>query len=229
MRNFAKAKTCIAIFSLGAALCAPAAMAFGLGDLVGGGKPAAASSASAGDPDAFLKLALDAEKLMNNSLALMVTSLVSKDKQAALADQKMAANAITDDKEKEAKQAEWHKSELAAIQEATSNKQFDADVNNLDAKKKAELGASAFNFMLALLKDKDLVGQVSGLISSLSSNPMNLFKVGSIKDASVSLSNQMSDASQVAGKMPDIFKAVQVTAPTSASEKAKDVESTKEE
>ena len=91
----------------------------------------------------------------------------------------------------------------------------------MDDKKKEGLAASAFNFMLALLKDKDLVDQAKGLISGMATNPASLGKMGGVKDAASSLSNQLTAASQIAGKMPDIFSAVNVKAPASKDDKAK--------
>jgi len=218
MRIFSKTKSCIAVLSLGVVLFAPTAMAFGLGDLTGS-KPAA--GATAGDPDAFIKSAQEADALMNNSVGSLFKALTSKNDQAQVEEQQKAANAATDPKAKAVLVEKIQESQLAGIAAANANKSFDSDIGKLDATKKANLGASAFNFMLALLKDKDLIGQAQGLISSLSSNPMNIGKLGAIKDASGNLSSQMTAASNVAGMMPKIFKAVKVEAPTKADEKPK--------
>lgn len=216
MRYFSKTKTSIVMLTLGAALCTPAALAFGLGDLVGGGS----KSAAAGDPDVFIKSAQDADTLMNNSVGSLFKALASKKDQAAVEERKKAANTATDPKEKAALQAAVIKSELAAVEEAASVKNFDSDIAKFDANKKANLGASAFNFTLALLKDKDLVEQAQGLISSLSSNPMNMGKLGAIKDASANLSSQMTAATKLASVMPSIFKAVKMEAPTKSDASA---------
>jgi hypothetical protein len=158
---------------------------------------------------------------MNNSVTLMTRALLSKEKVAEFDARKKAALSMTDAADKKAGLAEVKKSELAGINEFLGNAKAEQDIKKMDGKKKEELAASAYNFMLALLQDKALVEQSKGLVSSLSSNPMNLSKVGSIKDAGSSLSNQISAASDVAGKMPKIFSAVGVTAPTSKDEKQK--------
>ena len=218
-----KSKLYIALVALGVAFCSPQVMAFGLGDLTGGGK---SNSASAGDPDAFLKSAQAAEALMKGSLDHLSNSLLAKEKSADFAAQRKAANDITNSKEKDAKNLAIAKSEAAALAEATNSADLKDKINKMDSNQKGEVAASAFNFALALLQDKELSGQASGLISSLSSNPMNIGKLGSIKDVASSLSNQMSSGAQLATKMPTIFSAVGVSAPTSKDDKPKDVKAT---
>ncbi len=216
-----KNKIAIAILAVSAALASPHAVAqFGglISALVGGG-----GSSSAPNPDEFLKSALTAEKLMNNSVVLMATSLSTKEKSAELVAARAAANAMTDPAEKQAKKLEVQKSEQAALAQALADSNVDQKVKAMDVKQKGELAAASFNFMLALLQDKALVGQASSLISSISSNPMNLTKIGSIKDVASSLGNQISDASKVAGKMPAIFSAVGIQPPTSKDEKPKEM------
>lgn len=209
------------ILALSAVFIAPQALAFGLGDLVGSSK----TNASAGDPDAFIKSALAAEKLMDNSVTFLSRSLASKSESAAIEAQIKAANLVTDPAEKEAKLSEIKKSQAAVINANSSKEKLMADVAKMDGAQKENLGAAAFNFALALLMDKDLIGQTSGLISSISSNPMNILKLASIKDVASSLANQVSAASQISSKMPDIFSAVGIKAPLSKDEKPKEVTS----
>jgi hypothetical protein len=181
----------------------------------GGGKTAA------GDPEAFLKTALVAEKLMNNSVAAMTRALVSKDKAAEFDAARQAATAVADPKEREAKLADVRKSEAAALNEATSNANFKSQIAQADGKKKEELGNAAYNFMLAVLQDKALLEQATGLVSSLAANPMNLAKLGSVKDVASSLSNQLAASANLVSKMPEVFSAVGVKVPASKDEKPK--------
>lgn len=200
-------------------LAAPASAQFGkmLGGLGGG----SSASANTGDPQEFIKSAQTAEKLMNNSLTLMATSLSSKEKAAEFEAQRKAANSITDAAEKQAKLTALRKSEAAAVNEAVNNANVEANIKKMDSQQRETLAAAAFNFMLALLQDKALLEQGQGLVSSLSSNPMNISKLGGVKDAISSLSNQVSTASSIASKMPSIFTAVGVKAPASKDEKPK--------
>ena len=197
------------------AIAMPAMAQFG--NLLGG----LSNSSASVTPEAFIESATAAEKLMNNSVTLLSRSLISKEQVAALVAQRKAANDTTDAAEKQAKLTEVNKSELAALNEAMANSKIESDVKKIGGKQREELGAAGFNFMLALLQDKALVDQGKGLVSSLSSNPMNISKVGGIKDTIGSLSNQISAASNIAGKMPAIFTAVGVKAPASKDEKPK--------
>lgn len=205
----------ILIASTLGAIGTPAMAQFG--SLLGG----SSNSSSSVTPEAFVSSAFAAEKLMNNSVTLLSRSLSSKEKAAELEAQRKAANEITNPEEKKAKLTEVKKSELATLNEAMANSKFESDVKQMSGKQREDLGAAAFNFMLALLQDKALVDQGKGLVSSLSSNPMNITKVGGVKDAIGSLSNQISAASNIAGKMPSIFTAVGVKAPASKDEKPK--------
>lgn len=205
----------ILIASTLSAIATPAMAQFG--SLLGG----SSNSSSSVTPEAFVSSAFAAEKLMNNSVTLLSRSLSSKEKAAELEAQRKAATEITNPEEKKAKLTEVQKSEMASLNEAMANSKFEADVKQMSGKQREDLGAAAFNFMLALLQDKALLEQGKGLVSSLSSNPMNITKVGGIKDAIGSLSNQISAASNIAGKMPSIFTAVGVKAPASKDEKPK--------
>lgn len=200
-------------------LATPASAQFG--KLIGGIGGGSNSPAASADPQAFIKSALAAEKLMNNSVALLAASLSSKEKAAEFEAQRKAANTITDAAEKHAKLTELRKSEAAAVNEAVNNANTEANIKKMDGQQRETMAAASFNFMLALLQDKALLEQGQGLVSSLSSNPMNISKLGGIKDAISSLTNQVSAVSSIASKMPAVISAVGVKAPTSKDEKPK--------
>ncbi|WNO03390.1 hypothetical protein [Rhodoferax mekongensis] len=192
------------------------------GALLGMGSKPSGGAASA-DPEAFLKSAQAAEKLMKNSAALLAQGLTSKEKAAELEAGRKAANAATDPAEKNALSQDVSKKEASALNEAMNNANIGEAVKNLNADQKALVAAASFNFMLALLQDKALVEQATGLISSMSGNPMNLSKLGGIKDAAASLKQQIAEASVFADKMPKIFAAVGVTAPITKDDKPKEM------
>jgi hypothetical protein len=75
--------------------------------------------------------------------------------------------------------------------------------------------------MLGVLKQGVLQVQSTGLISGMTSNPANLAKLGSVKDAASSIGNQLSITSTLASNMPAVFSTVGVKSPTSADEKPK--------
>jgi hypothetical protein len=199
-------------------LASPASAQFGKLPGFGGGSSSAAATA---DPQDFIKSALAAEALMNKSLAQLAGSLSSKEKAAEFDAQRKAANAISDAAEKQAKLTELRKSEAAAVNEAVNNANIEANIKKMGGQQREQMAGAAFNFMLALLQDKALLEQGQGLVSSLLSNPMNITKLGGVKDAMSSLTNQMSAVSSIASKMPAVISAVGVKAPTSKDEKPK--------
>ena len=213
-----KAKLLVSTIIFGIASYAPQAMSFGLGSF-GGLTGGSNTSATTADPEAFIKTAASADALMNSSLTHLVNSLVSKDKSAEMEAAKKAASTITDPKEKQAKELEIDKTMASAVNEALANKDLNNQIKHMDSKKRADLGASAFNFSLALLQDKSLADQSTGLISSLSSNPMEMTKLASVKDVASSVADQISNGVKLASKMPAIFSAVGIKAPVSKDDK----------
>jgi len=177
------------------------------------------SSGAPVDVDGFLKNAGVAEALMRSSLDHLVTSLASKEHIAQIDALKKQAAEKTDAKEKGAVEQEVTKSQAAALNSIDFDKAANEDVKKMDSQQKQKLAGAAYNFMLATLKDKELVGQSSGVISGMSSNPANLSKLGIVKDVAGSLKNQMELAANLATKMPKVFTAVGVkNPPTKASD-----------
>lgn len=177
------------------------------------------SSSAAVDVDGFLANVKVAEALMTKSKDQLFDSLASKEKKAEIEALKKQAAEATDPKEKEAKAQEIQKSEIAALNALDMDKVASEDIKKMDDKQKQRLAGAAFNFVLAVLKDKELIGQSQGIISGLSSNPANLMKLGSIKDAAGSLKNQIESASSLVGKIPKVFSAVGIkNPPTKASD-----------
>lgn len=206
----------VALLSSTAVFCSTSAHALGLGELVTG---VSKGTQASGDPDAFIRSALVAEGLMGTALSSMVSSLASKEKAAEYEASMKAASALTDPAEKQAKTEEAQKSAVALINESTSNDAYQGKINKMSSAQKAQLAGAAYNFSLALLQDKALVGQAQGLMASMGANPLNATKLLSVKNAASSLSNQLALGGQLAGKMPAIFKAVDVKAPASAEAK----------
>lgn len=198
---------------------APPIHAFGLGDLTGGGKAAAAPV----DVGGFLKNVATAEGLMNNSLVTLLKSLGSKQKAAELESSLTAAAKLTDDSEKNAqKLAALQSAAAEANQQATGDKLKD-DIKKMSKTQREQLTASAFNFSLAMLQDKALLDQSKSMITSLSSNPTQLAQLGNMRSAASSLGNQLEVGGKIAGLMPSIFSAVGVKAPTSKDDKPKEI------
>lgn len=177
------------------------------------------SSGASVDVDGFLKNAGVAETLMRSSLDQMVSSLASKEEIAKIDALKKQASEKTDAKEKGAIEQEIVKSQAAMLNAKDFDKVANEDIKKMDAKQKQKLAGAASNFILAALKDKELVGQSSGVISGLTGNPANLSKLGTVKDAAGSLKNQLELAANLITKVPKVFSAVGVkNPPTKASD-----------
>lgn len=186
----------------------------GLGSLLPG-----KSNTAAVDIDGFLKNAAAAEALMRTSLDQMATSLSTKEDIAKIEALKKQAAEKTDTKEKEAIYLEIAKSQAADLNKLDFDKVANEDVKKMDSKQKQKLAGAAANFVLAALKDKELLGQSGTVLSSLGSNPANLSKAGTVKDVAGSLKNQMELAGSLATKVPKVFSAVGVkNPPTKASD-----------
>jgi len=201
-----------------AAAIAPQAVAvdFGLPKL---GKSNAASSGNVdADIKSFLQTADEARQLTGQSALSLGQALLTKTEMEAAETALAAANAIADPKEKEAAKAKV----VTDVQAQLAKVDFDAAAKELakanDKKKNALVGNSMFNFVLGLLKDKELASRGSALASSAASNPMLLAKAGQVKDVLSSLSSQMGDMGKIATglqKMATTIKSVPL--PTSAS------------
>lgn len=202
-----------------AAAIAPHASAvdFGLPKL---GKSNAASSGNVdADIKTFLTTAAEARKLTSQAAFSLGQALLTREDMEAATAAMAAANAIADDKEREAAKSKVDQdlnAKLAKVNYEAAAKDL-AKAN--DKKKNALVGNSMFNFVLGLLKDKELANRGSALASSAASNPMLLAKAGEVKDVLGSLSGQMGDMTQIATglqKMATTIKSVPL--PTSASD-----------
>lgn len=177
------------------------------------------SSGASVDVDGFLKNASIAETLMRSSLDQMASSLASKEEIAQIDALKKQASEKTDAKEKGAIEQEIVKSQAALLAAKDFDKIANDDIKKMDAKQKQKLAGAASNFILASLKDKEMVSQSSGVISGLGGNPANLSKLGTVKDVAVSLKIQLELAANLITKVPKIFSAVGVkNPPTKASD-----------
>ena len=201
------------------ALLTPLAANAQFGALLGGGTKTDSKTA-APDPEVFLKTAAEADGLVRKSADTLFLAVATKDQIDAQADTLKAANAITNAGEKEAavkKAQDDQQAQLAKVDWSAKSTEIG---KTMDAKKKEQIGASIYNFVLGMLKDKELVSQGQGLISSLSSNPMALGKLGKVKDVMSSLTGQMGNIGTIASGIQKLSSVVGLKAlPASASDK----------
>jgi len=207
---------------------APAAMAFGLGNItsaipgVGGGSAAAVSG---GDIDAFIQTANDANQMISTSSAHIFKALASKEEIAELEARMAAANAIADPAEKAAEVSKIKSDEATAVQKVLASKDGEAKLASMNKAQMASFGNAAFTFMLGVLKDKQLADGSTALVSGVSSNPTLLPRLGALKDVASSVSSQLSNTAKIGEGLVKLAKAGKIASlPTSASEKPKKVE-----
>ncbi len=169
------------------------------------------------DIDSLIKNAEEADGLMKKSLDFMSSSLVSKEQIAKIEELKKQASSKTDAKEKAAIEQEIVKSEAAALNNVNFEKVANEDIQKMDQKQKAQLGAASYNFLLAVMKDQDVASSSSAVIGNSISNPANISKIGRMKDLASNLSSQVQVSSALVTKVPKIFSAVGLKNPPSSS------------
>jgi hypothetical protein len=193
-----------------------------LGGLLGGGGLFGDSKSNAGDVDAFLKTASEADGLIRQSSDALFKAVATKEELDAHADKMKAANEVADPKEKEAalkKAEDDQQAQLAKVDFAA--KAVEAKTS-MDAKQKAQTGTAIYNFTLGMLKDMELLERGQGVVSSISGNPMAITKVLKVKDVLSSLSSQMSNISTIAAGVQKMSSVVKLDAlPTKSSDQPK--------
>ena len=182
----------------------PASAQLSLPGLGGGSK------SSGGDIDSQVKSFTEKSSAINGlvykSLKFIVAAYASTEEAAKIAEETKAFEAITDPKEKQAKVAEALKSDSAKLEEISKSKDAQEKTKKLDKTKQAQVAASVGNFLIAALRAPDLVKNGQTIVQSVSSNPMNVGKVVSVKDAIPILSDAISTSTKV---MPGFMKVLQ--------------------
>ncbi|AQR64282.1 hypothetical protein BXU06_03815 [Aquaspirillum sp. LM1] len=207
--------------------------AFGLGDLTkavtGAGTgdlakavtgSSASSNVSGNDVDAFIQTARQADQLINQSARLIYLALASQEEKAKHEAAIQAANEISDVSEKKAKLDQINADTATALQKTLNNQETVKTINQMNAAQRKNLAASAFNFMLGLMKDKELAQRSTSLVSGVSSNPMLAPKLVNLKEAVGSVSGQVTNGVKIADGLISLAKAGNIKImPASTSEK----------
>ena len=187
-----------------------------------GAKTGSSSSASAGDVDAFLKTADEADGLIRKSASTLFSAVATKQQIDAQEDVLKAANAVADPKEKEAaikKASDDQLAQLAKVDYAAKSEEMK---KSMDAKKSKQIGASIYNFTLGMLKDKEVMDKGQGVIASISSNPMAAGKLVKAKDVVSSVTGQMGSISTIAVGIQKLMTVAKLEAlPTKTTDQPK--------
>ena len=186
-----------------AAASVPAFAQFG--GMLGGGK-----SAGGGNFDADLKTFMDKsfsiESTSIKAGLAIVAAFASEQKRAEYQSMFTDVGKQTDPKEAGATFQKVQETASAEIKKIAELQDLEAQTKNLSADKQKQLAKGVGNYLLAVLKAKDILSSGQNLMTSVSSNPMNLTKAAPIKDALSRLGNA---ASLAGSALPKLVKALQ--------------------
>lgn len=228
--------SCIGIASALLFSTSLSSFAFGLGDLanmVGGGGQASGATTTAVNESSvedFLSKAKFAEQLTANTVQHLNAVFLSKEQRAELDAKLKSAESIADPKEREATIKKVHSEGQALLVTAVTSKDAEKHVKELDAKEKLQFGNAMFNLFLLVMTDQELLARGSSIVTSASSNPLAgfgvLLKVGQIKDAISSISEQLKLLGKLPQHLSKLAKAgnIEVAQPKSTSDKPKTVD-----
>jgi hypothetical protein len=135
-----------------------------------------------------------------------------------IAEEVKAFNAMTDPKEKAAKVAEAQKTESAKLEELTKSNDAVEKTKKLSKDKQTQVANSVGNFSIAALRALELTNSGRSIVQSVSSNPLNIAKVGPVTDALPILANAISTSTQVLPGFIKILQGANVAAPKVTAE-----------
>jgi len=187
------------------------------------GASQSSSQAPAVDIDTFLDSANMAKELVNESVKHIAAAVSSKEKAQEINDRRVAANAMTNTKEKEAALKQIASDEIAIIGAAKADEVSKNLAGKENEAKVKELGISMYNLALGLLKDKDAFDQGLALIKQIQSNPMNAAKmapkIGRLKEVLGSIGSQISAAPTLMSQLTKLASVAKVAKfPASSSD-----------
>ena len=203
------------------------AHSFGLGNLTAAlPGSASSSSVSAGDVDAFIQTAKEAELLIDKAADHIFKALANKEEVAKYEAALKAAEEIKDVKEREAKINQIQADRDVSLQKTMASKETEAKVKTMNTKQLTNFSNAGFTFMLGLLKDRQLADGSANLVSGVAANPMLAGKLLALKDTASSVANQVQSASKIGEGLVKLAKVGNINImPASASDKPKAVDS----
>lgn len=186
-------------------------------------KPGSSQSSSVMSLSQWIDTANEAKSLLDNSSGLLLAAVADKAKLDEINALKKAAAEAKDDKARKELEVKIQAETNAALAAAD----WDQAASNLaaeqDEKKVKNVGASAYNFVLGVLKDKLLLDTANSVMDAAKSNPMNLKDIGRVREVVSSLSSQMSSLTTISSNLPKLAKVAKVDLPKSESEPAQEI------
>lgn len=171
----------------------------------------------------WVKIANDAKALLDNSSGLLLTAVASQADIDKINELKKAAAEAKDDKARKEIQLKIESETNAALKAADYDKAAANLAAEKNAAKVANVGNAAYNFVLGVLKDKELLDTANAVMDGAKSNPMALKDVGKVKDIVSSISAQMAAMGAITTNLPKLAKVAKVNMPTSSKEPPKEV------
>lgn len=210
-------------------LTATTAAAWGIPTL--SGRPALPiSTSSSGDPDLFLAKAKSAETLVGKSSDLLFKAVATKEEQARMEEMKTKLNETTDDKEKNALRQQITESEMATIEKRSKDRELLEKADQMDSKKKEQIGTAFYNLSLGSLQTAALVPEGTSIANSITNNPANAvrlaLKARSVYDSVKTLGGLGSNITKVLSAIKPLMSAAKIEAktPSSSSDKPQPME-----
>ncbi|HEU4851576.1 MAG TPA: hypothetical protein VFT37_05420, partial [Telluria sp.] len=117
---------------------------------------------------------------------------------------------MTNAKEKQAKQAELIESGTANLTRMVEGGKLEAEMKALDAAKKKMVGTALTNFAIGGLQAVGLTKTGQSIIQKAGSNPMNLTKIGPVKDALPILAKVMKDSGGLMAGLVKVAKGANI-------------------
>jgi len=210
-------------------LTATIASAWGVPSFPGKSSLPVSTSASA-DPDAFLAKAKNAEALVDKSSDLLFKAVASKEEQEKMEAMKKKLNETTDDKEKNALRQQITESEMATIEKRSKDKELLDKADQMDSKKKQQIANGFYNLSLGSLQTAALIPEGTSIANSITNNPVNAARLGlkakSVYESVKTLGGLGSNIAKVLSAIKPLMSAakIETKAPSSASEKPKEIE-----
>lgn len=181
------------------------------------------------DFEAVHNLFLEADGLLQNSVANLVEMVCNKDVTNELNRKMQSAREIKDPKEREAAISKVKEGQKVALLEASENQETAGKLSQLSEKQKTLASDSLYNFVLAGLKDKTVVELANGIVSKVQANPSVAISyskdISRTKDIATTLPSQVSKIVQVGGNLIKLAKTskIKVVVPQTSSDPAREV------
>jgi hypothetical protein len=189
-----------------------------------GGGSGGGNGATVKDVDAFIASSVVAEVLVRKSSVQLGRAVLAKEVLDKLEERRLAAEKMTDGKEKDAALRKVDADRNAALAKVDYKKVVDQEAKGWDEQKKAGVSNALFNLSLGILVDTELVASGKKLGSG-SPSPEVATRMPLVTTTVSALGGQLDGLGKITGGAKVLMTAVKLDKlPTSASETPKPIE-----